>query len=71
MTLKQRFGQRVKELRKRVDMSQEILAEKVGITARALSNIENGINGCGFDKLEPIAVALKVEVKELFNFEEK
>lgn len=33
---------RIKEVRKRVGMTQETLAEKLGVTKRTVSNIENG-----------------------------
>ena len=38
------LGLRIKELRKRASLSQEVLAEKAGIEPTSLSNIENGRN---------------------------
>ncbi len=66
--LKIRFGKRLRELRKERDMTQEVLADKIGLTEESVSNIERGVFGPKFDNLEKIARVLKVPVKELFDF---
>jgi transcriptional regulator with XRE-family HTH domain len=62
------LGARIKELRKRVGLSQDQLAEKVGIESKYLSRIEVGKRHPSLDALERIADSLQVEMKELFDF---
>lgn len=66
--LKNNFGKRVAELRDETGISQNVLAEKVGVTVETISNIERGVHGPRFDNLEKIAKALSVSVKDLFDF---
>lgn len=67
-TLKKKFGSRLKELRRERDITQEQLSDKTGLTIESISNIERGIFAPKFDNLEKISKALKVHVKELFEF---
>jgi len=62
------LGARIKELRKRAGLSQDQLAEKVGIESKYLSRIEVGKRQPSFETLENIADSLQVEMKELFDF---
>ena len=43
--IKKQLGQRIKYLRKRKGLSQEQLAEKIGVSARGLGNVETGSYG--------------------------
>lgn len=70
MQLKKQFGKRVQQLRFARKMTQEQLAEQVGITIESISNIERGIYGPSFDTLEKLAIALRVPVQSLFAFDE-
>lgn len=70
MSLKVDFGKRIKELRESLFMSQEALAEKIGIHRNTLARIENGINYVSLSTLEKIQTVLGVDYKELFNFSE-
>ena len=67
--LKQNFGIRLHELRLTAEMTQEALADEIGVTVESISNMERGIYGPKFDNLEKIAAALDIPVKELFEFE--
>jgi transcriptional regulator with XRE-family HTH domain len=62
------LGARIKELRKRVGLSQDQLAERVGIESKYLSRLEVGKRVPSFETLENIADSLQVEMKELFEF---
>ncbi|MEI6213373.1 MAG: helix-turn-helix transcriptional regulator [Desulfuromonadales bacterium] len=62
------LGARIKELRKRVGLSQDQLAEKVGIDGKYLSRIEVGKRCPSIDTLERVADSLQVEIKELFDY---
>ena len=68
-SLKLKFGKRLRELRRSVGMTQEQLAELVNIEPPNLSKIECGMHFPQPDKIEKIAQALNVDIKELFDFE--
>ena len=68
MTLKQDLGQRIQHLRKEKKLTQEVLAEMVGIDPKNISKIENGNNYPAAETLSAIAKALDVDVYELFVF---
>jgi transcriptional regulator with XRE-family HTH domain len=65
------FGTIVAEKRKLQEMSQEELAEKVGISQVALSRMEKGIIAPRFERLQNFADALGCSVSELFPPPEK
>lgn len=67
--LREKFGARVRELRKNLGYSQEKLADKIDWETPNLSNLENGKCFLKPESIEKIATALNVEVKELFDFE--
>ena len=62
------LGKRIKELRKRQNLTQEQLAEKMNIDQRNLSKIECGNNFVTSETLSKIVSVLNVEEKELFDF---
>ena len=62
------LGKRIKELRKKLNISQQELAEKINVDARNLSNIECGISFPS-KTLGELAFALNVTLPELFDFE--
>lgn len=69
--LKIQFGKRLQELRRQAGITQEQLADEIGLTVESISNIERGIFGPKFENLEKIAAVLNVPVKELFAFEDE
>lgn len=69
-TLKEKFGKRVRHLRRQRDLTQEELAEAAQISIDFLSLIERGQNAPSFETLDKLAKALCVPVKELFDFED-
>ena len=68
MTLKQDLGQRIQKLRKDKKITQEQLAEMVGIDPKNISRIEKGNNYPTAENLTSIAKALHVDIYELFLF---
>ena len=68
-SLKQKFGKRVRELRKSKGLTQEQIAEIINIEPPNVSKMENGLHFPQPDKIEKIAKALNVDVHELFDFE--
>ena len=62
------LGKRISEIRKSNGLTQENLAEKTGYSVQFISLVERGVNAPSVAGLEKIAIALKVEVKDLFDF---
>jgi transcriptional regulator with XRE-family HTH domain len=69
--LQQKLGQRIAELRRLRKLTQEQLAEGVGCSVEFISLVERGVNAPSVAGLEKFAKILRIEVKELFSFEEK
>lgn len=67
--LKKLFGNRVKELRKSNEMTQEQLAEKLGLDTPNLCRLENGTHFPQTKNLIKLASILNVEIKDLFEYE--
>ena len=67
--LKERFGKHLKELRKAKSLTQEQMAEIVGIEPVNISKIERGMHFPQPEKIEKISNALNTDIKELFNFD--
>lgn len=68
-SLKLKFGKRVRELRKSAGLTQEQMAEIIGIEPPNISKMESGMHFPQPDKIERIALALNVEISDLFEFE--
>ena len=62
------FGKKVKEYRTKLSLTQEELAEKIGISAKSLSQIELGNNFVSAETLEAICTALNTKAKNMFDF---
>ena len=69
MNIKKLLGKRIKELRKRKNLTQENAAEYIGIDTGSLSNIETGRYYPTAENLEKIAVLLDAAPEKLFAFE--
>ncbi len=67
-SIKKLLGKRIKELRVANRLSQQDLAEKIGIDQRNLSNIECG-NSFPSKSLSRLAQALNIDLQELFDFD--
>ncbi len=63
------IGKRIKQLREERNLTQEKLAEKSGLSIDYIGKIEVNINQPGLKALIKIADALKVQLKEIFDFE--
>ena len=69
--LQKKLGKRIASLRKNRKLTQEQMAEALGCSVEFISLVERGVNAPSVAGLEKFAKILKVEVKELFIFEEK
>jgi len=70
-TLRFLFGRRLRQLRRQKDLTQEQLAEAVGISVEFISNIERGINAPSFETLERLAAVLQLPFEAFFHFPEE
>ena len=66
--LKEKLGSRIQEIRKSKKITQEKLAEMIGLDIPNISNIERGKRFVSSTTLEKIIDALDVDAKELFDF---
>ena len=62
------FGKRLKQLRLQANISQEELAEKVGVATKTVSYWENAHNPVTLSKIPIIANTLGVPIYKLFMF---
>jgi len=66
--LPQQLGKRIRELRKARKLSQARLAEIANLSDACIGTIERGHRAPRLPTIQKIASALKVEVKDLFDF---
>ncbi len=66
--IKKIFGNRVREIRKEENLSQEELGDRAGIHPSYLGGIERGERNLSIENIEKIALGLKVDIKELFPY---
>lgn len=62
------FGKRLKQLRLEANLSQEDLAEFVGVATKTVSYWENAHNPVTLNKIPLIANALNIPIYKLFVF---
>jgi transcriptional regulator with XRE-family HTH domain len=62
---------RIRHMRKKNGLSQEQFAELIGIDPNSVSRIECGVHYPSLDTLEKITTVLKVEMRDLFLFNNK
>jgi transcriptional regulator with XRE-family HTH domain len=70
MDIKLKVGQRIKELRKKLELSQEGLANEAEVDRTYVTDVENGRRNISVEILEKIISALKVSVKDFFDSKE-
>jgi transcriptional regulator with XRE-family HTH domain len=66
INIRQKFGIRIKELRAVTGLSQEAFADKCGFARSYMSRVERGGANPSIDAIEVLAVALGVQIKDLF-----
>lgn len=59
------LGNRIQRRRKQLNLTQEELAEKAGISTVYLGYLEQGRNVPSLEVLEKISKALKINIKDL------
>lgn len=68
MDIKKMIGIRIGELRKQKGMTQEKLAEKMGVSPKYLSSIERGKENPTLATIINLAQSTGVEIADLFTF---
>lgn len=67
-TIEKRFGDRIRELRKEKQLSQEELAFKAGVHRTYLGSIERGERNPSLRNISAIAAALGISLSDLFQY---
>lgn len=70
MDIKQKVGQRIKQLRKELELSQEALGLKAEVDRTYVTDVENGRRNVSLEILERIIKALNISIAEFFNGKE-
>ena len=70
MDIKLKVGQRIRELRKQLELSQEALAYEAEVDRTYVTDVENGRRNVSLEILERLIKALKVSFTEFFNSKE-
>ena len=68
MDIKQAVGKRVKELRNKLGISQEELADIVQLDRTYITSVECGKRNISIVNVEKLANALQVSLAEFFSF---
>ncbi len=68
MDIKQAVGKRVKELRNKIGISQEELADTAHLDRTYITSVECGKRNISIVNIEKLANALNVTLKEFFEF---
>ncbi len=61
------IGMKIKQIRKHKGLSQEKLAELIGVSFQQVQKYESGVNRLNTDKLQAIAHTLSVPVASFFE----
>lgn len=67
MDIKLKVGQRIKELRKKLKLSQEGLAYEAEVDRTYVTDVENGRRNVSLEILERLIKALNVSIGEFFS----
>lgn len=68
-TIKKLFGLRIRQLRKKLNLTQFALGEKINIDQRQVAHIEGGNSFPSLRTLKKFADVFNCHIKELFDFE--
>lgn len=66
-TIHKKFGQRIQQLRKERDFTQEDLADYISVDRSYMGFVERGERNPTLDKIGKIARAFKISLEELFK----
>lgn len=69
MDIKKSIGKKIQMIRKRQGITQEALAEMIGIEVPSLSNLETGKYAPSIETLQKLSDVLKTKPYEFYYFE--
>jgi transcriptional regulator with XRE-family HTH domain len=69
VTIEQKLGRRIAQLRQKAELTQAQLAEASGYSEDFIGLVERGVNAPAVSGLERIAKVMHVPIMELFDFE--
>ncbi|WP_372663793.1 helix-turn-helix domain-containing protein [Cohnella sp.] len=64
-------GEKIRALRQHRDLSQEKLAFKAGLNTSYIGQVERGEKSATIVSLEKLAIALDVDLEEMFRFDKE
>ncbi len=67
MNIKEKIGARIKELRNKEGVSQEVFADMAHLDRTYINSVENGKRNISFENSERIINALDLSVQEFLN----
>ncbi len=67
MSIKVKIGQRIRELRHEIGISQEALANKAEIDRTYVTDVENGRRNISIENIEKLVIALQISLKDFFD----
>jgi transcriptional regulator with XRE-family HTH domain len=70
MDIKQKVGQRIRQLRKELEFSQEALALKADVDRTYVTDVENGRRNVSLEILERLIKALNISIADFFYSKE-
>ena len=70
MDVREKIGRRIKYLRELSSMSQKDLAYSADLDRSYIASVENGSRNISIVNIEKIAIALNVNLKEFFDYDE-
>lgn len=68
MTVTERFGMRIKELRVQQGISQEELGFRCHLSKNYISDVERGTRNVSLKAIDQFAKGLGITLKELFDY---
>jgi len=67
MDIRMSVGNKIKDFRKKQDLSQDKLAKLSGLDRTYINSVENGRRNISIVNLEKIAIALNVKITKIFE----
>ncbi|MGH9948826.1 MAG: helix-turn-helix domain-containing protein [Pyrinomonadaceae bacterium] len=67
MSITQKIGERIKELRTKRGISQEALAHLADLDRTYVNSVENGKRNISIENIQKIAKALNISLKDFFD----
>ncbi len=65
-----KIGDKIRKIRNLKGFKQETIADRLGITVNGYGKLEREENNISIERLEQIAKALEVEIKDILSFDE-